>query len=207
MSSIGGRGQFGRVIGWLEPLPPKQFTELIFSNETVGTNVPRQFVPHIEKGFRATCEKGPLIGQKISGVRFRLQDGDNHCVDSSDISFFLAAQGAMENTFVDGRWTILEPIMHVEITAPIEYQSVITTQMIKRNGIIQSMDQLNDLCVLVTEVPLNNMFGYATDLRIVTQGQGEYSQEYVRYAPVREEVKNALINEYKQSLESAEKKN
>ena len=89
----GGRGQFGRVIGFLEPLPPKQFTELVFSNETVGTNVPRQYVPHIEKGFRATAEKGPLIGHKLAGVKFRLQDGANHCVDSNDIAFFLAAEG------------------------------------------------------------------------------------------------------------------
>lgn len=81
------------MTGILEPLPPQQYTELLFSNETVGTNVPRQFVPAIEKGYREACEKGPLSGHKVAGVKFRLIDGDNHCVDSNDISFFLAAQG------------------------------------------------------------------------------------------------------------------
>ena len=203
----GGRGQYGRVTGWLEPLPAKQYTEVPFSNETLGTNVPRQFVPSIERGYRASCEKGPLSGHKIAGVKFRLQDGDNHSVDSSDISFVLAAQGAMENTFQDGVWTVLEPIMLVEVTCPIEYQTPVTTQIVKRNGIVQSMLQGNELYTLICEVPLNDMFGYATELRITTQGQGEYTQEFVRYAPAREDVKSKLAKEYQAKLESLEKRN
>lgn len=203
----GGRGQYGRVTGLLEPLPSTQYTEVLFSNETVGTNVPRQFVPAIERGYRASCEKGPLTGHKVAGVRFRLQDGANHCVDSSDIAFFQAAQGAMENTYQDGTWTILEPIMLVEVTCPIEYQNEVTAQIIKRKGIIQSMLQGSDLYTLTAEVPLNDMFGYSTELRVGTQGQGEYTQEYVRYAPIREEIKLRLIKEYREKLESMESKN
>lgn len=203
----GGKGQYGRVIGFLEPLPAAQYTEVLFKNETVGTNVPRQFVPSIERGYRAACEKGPLTGHKVAGVRFRLLDGANHCVDSNDISFFLAAQGAMDCAYQDGTWTILEPVMLVEVVCPIEYQNEVTAQIIKRNGIIQSMLQGSELYTLTAEVPLNEMFGYSTQLRITTQGQGEYTQEYARYAPAREEVKMKLIKEYREKLESMESKN
>lgn len=203
----GGKGQYGRVIGLVEPLPASQYTDVLFSNETMGTNVPRQFVPSIERGFRASCEKGPLSGHKLTGIKFRLLDGANHCVDSNDISFFLAAQGAMEAVYHDGSLMILEPIMLVEVVCPIDYQTQVTTQIIKRNGIIQTMQQGNELYTLTAEVPLNDMFGYSTELRISTQGQGEYTQEYVRYAPAREEVKMRLIKEYREKLESMESKN
>ncbi|CAH8297644.1 unnamed protein product, partial [Schistosoma turkestanicum] len=92
----GGAGQYGRVIGILEPLPPESYTKLLFSDETVGTHVPKNFVPAIETGFRNSCQVGQLAGQKITGVKFRLQDGDNHCVDSSDWAFQQAAEGAMK---------------------------------------------------------------------------------------------------------------
>lgn len=92
----GGAGQYGCVIGLLEPLPIEQNTKIAFSDETSGPNVPKVFVPSIKKGFEEMCEKGPLIGHKVTGVRFRLQDGKHHVVDSSDIAFMLAAQGAMK---------------------------------------------------------------------------------------------------------------
>lgn len=92
----GGAGQFGRVKGILEPLPPERNAEIHFSDETFGPNVPKNFVPHIEKGFRMMCEKGVLTGHKISGVKFRLMDGAHHCVDSNEISFILAASGAVK---------------------------------------------------------------------------------------------------------------
>lgn len=95
----GGQGQYARVIGVLEPLPPEKNTLLEFTDETVGTNVPKQFIPGIRKGFLAMAEKGLLAGQKLSGLKFRLIDGAHHIVDSSELAFFLAAQGAIR----DGR--------------------------------------------------------------------------------------------------------
>lgn len=103
-------------------MPPEQNTELIFNDETVGTNVPKQFIPGVERGFRTMCEKGYYSGHKLAGVKFRLMDGMHHCVDSSELAFFLAAQGVMREAFNNGAWYLLEPIMLVEVTVPIEYQ-------------------------------------------------------------------------------------
>lgn len=96
----GGAGQYGAVSGILEPLPMEENTKIVFSDETFGTNVPKVYIPSIEKGFKISCEKGPLTGHTITGVKFRLKDGAHHCVDSNDISFNLAAQGAMKQGII-----------------------------------------------------------------------------------------------------------
>lgn len=118
----GGSGQFARVSGIMEPLPPNQNTLLEFVDETVGTNVPKQFVPGVEKGFKKMAEKGLLSGHRLSGIKFRLQDGAHHIVDSSELAFHLAACGAVKDVFENGGWQILEPIMAVEVTCPEEFQ-------------------------------------------------------------------------------------
>jgi elongation factor G len=118
----GGSGQFARVSGIMEPLPPNQNTFLEFVDETVGTNVPKQFVPGVEKGFKKMAEKGLLSGHRLSGIKFRLQDGAHHIVDSSELAFHLAACGAVKEVFESGGWQILEPIMAVEVTCPEEFQ-------------------------------------------------------------------------------------
>lgn len=124
-------------------------------------------VPGVERGFREMCEKGLLSGHKIAGVHFVLQDGAHHVVDSSEYSFFLAAQGAMKDAFEMGQWRLLEPIMMVEVTAPDEFMGTVMQQLTKRNGIITQTERADDWCTLYAEVPLNNMFGYASDLRYV----------------------------------------
>jgi len=105
-----------------QPLPAHKNTLLEFSDETVGTNVPKQYVPGVEKGFKAACEKGLLSGHRVIGVKFRLIDGMHHCVDSSEFAFFQAAQGVIRDIFETGTWQILEPIMSVEVTGPEEFQ-------------------------------------------------------------------------------------
>uniref|UniRef100_A0A023GLU9 Elongation factor G, mitochondrial n=1 Tax=Amblyomma triste TaxID=251400 RepID=A0A023GLU9_AMBTT len=199
----GGAGQYGRVIGYLEPLPPERNTEVVFQDDTVGTNVPKNFVPAIEKGFRAMCEKGCLTGHKIAGVCFRLTDGDHHIVDSNDISFFLAAQGAIKQVYEYGSWYLLEPIMCVEVTAPQEFQGSVLSSISKRHGVIVSTDSSENWFILVAEVPLNSMFGYSTELRSLTQGKGEFSMEYSRYSPALPEVQQQLLNEYRAEQEAA----
>ncbi|XP_069692230.1 elongation factor G, mitochondrial [Periplaneta americana] len=195
----GGAGQYARVTGIMEPLPPTQNTVLEFSDETVGTNVPKQFVPGVERGFRIMSQKGLLSGHKLSGVRFRLLDGAHHIVDSSELAFMLAAQGAVKEVFERGMWQILEPIMAVEVVAPLEFQGTVLGQLNRRHGIITGTDGVEGWFTIYAEVPLNEMFGYASDLRSVTQGKGEFSMEYSRYSPALPNVQEALIREYQES--------
>lgn len=203
----GGAGQYGRVIGIMEPLPPEKNTQLIFTDETVGPNVPKQFIPAIEKAFRSFCEKGMLSGHKIAGVKFRLQDGDHHIVDSNDLSFNMAVQGAIRQVYEYGSWHILEPIMCVEVTVPEEFHSAVMTHMSKRNGIIIGTDVRENWSTIRAEVPLNNMFGYSTDLRSATQGKGEFTMEYSRYSPAMLNVQQELIDQYQQERQLEISKN
>ncbi|KAH8869348.1 Elongation factor G, mitochondrial [Schistosoma japonicum] len=198
----GGAGQYGRVIGILEPLPPASYTKLIFSDETVGTHVPKNFVPAIETGFRHCCECGQLAGQKITGVRFRLQDGDNHCVDSSDWAFQLAAEGAMKQAMDEGSWLILEPVMYVEVSAPAEFQGVLLTAVTRRNGLIVSTEVSESYGMVNAEVPLNDMFGFSGELRSITEGKGEFTMEYLKYCPARQSTTDMLIQEYEAAEEA-----
>lgn len=161
----GGQGQFGRVSGVMEPLPAHENTKLEFKDETVGTNIPKPMVVGVKRGFFDMCNKGLLSGHKLSGVQFRLQDGAHHAVDSSEYSFYLAAQGAVKDVFDAGNWKILEPIMAVEVTAPEEFQGAVIAQISKRHGIVTGTDGTEGWFTLFAEVPLNNMFGYAGLLR------------------------------------------
>ncbi|XP_028139211.2 elongation factor G, mitochondrial [Diabrotica virgifera virgifera] len=196
----GGQGQYARVTGVLEPLPPHRNTLLEFTDETVGTNVPKQFVPGVKRGFLEMAQKGLLAGQKLAGLKFRLMDGAHHIVDSSEHSFFLAAQGAIKDTFENGVWHVLEPIMAVEVTAPDEFQGAVIAQINKRHGIVTGTEGTEGWFTVHAEVPLNDMFGYAGELRSSTQGKGEFTMEYSRYSPCLPEVQEKLIVEYEKAM-------
>ncbi|KAH8244337.1 elongation factor G, mitochondrial [Drosophila bipectinata] len=204
----GGSGQYARIIGIMEPLPPNQNTLLEFVDETVGTNVPKQFVPGVEKGYREMAEKGMLSGHKLSGIRFRLQDGGHHIVDSSELAFMLAAHGAIKEVFQNGNWQILEPIMLVEVTAPEEFQGAVMGHLSKRHGIITGTEGTEGWFTVYAEVPLNDMFGYAGELRSSTQGKGEFTMEYSRYSPCLPDVQDQIVRQYQESqgLGQADKK-
>ncbi|XP_030383668.1 elongation factor G, mitochondrial [Scaptodrosophila lebanonensis] len=204
----GGSGQYARIIGVMEPLPPNQNTLLEFADETVGTNVPKQFVPGVEKGFREMAERGMLSGHKLAGIRFRLQDGGHHIVDSSELAFMLAAHGAIKEVFQEGSWQILEPIMLVEVTAPEEFQGAVMGQLSKRHGIITGTEGTEGWFTVYAEVPLNDMFGYAGELRSSTQGKGEFTMEYSRYSPCLPDVQEQIVRQYQESqgLQQPEKK-
>nr|XP_002128337.1 elongation factor G, mitochondrial-like [Ciona intestinalis] len=203
----GGAGQFGRLVGYIEPLPEERNTELEFLDKTVGTNVPRNYMSAIKKGFlEDSCEKGPLVGARVMGVRFVVEDGAHHMVDSSDIAFRLAAQGAAEQAYARSNKIIQEPIMSVEVSAPVEFQSAVLSSITKRKGTISDQDVDTDYVTINCDVPLNDMFGYASELRSVTEGKGEYAMEFCRYQPCREDVQDDLIRKAQEATAAPPKK-
>ncbi|KAJ3196287.1 Elongation factor G, mitochondrial [Irineochytrium annulatum] len=203
----GGSGQFGRVIGYIEPMdePSEDGSTAEFENATVGMNVPHQFIPAIEKGFRDGVEKGAQIGAIVNNVRFVIEDGLAHAVDSSELAFRLAALYAFKDAFLRAGPQILEPIMEVSLTAPVEFQGPAIALLNKRKGTIADSEVRDDYVEVNAEVPLNQMFGFSTDLRSITQGKGEFSMAYKRHDPVAPYVQTQLIEEYKKALEEKRK--
>jgi len=200
----GGAGQYGRVVGLVEPLPASANTIIAFSDETSGPDVPKHFVPFIERGFRKMCDKGPLTGHKVSGIRFRLQGGANHAVDSNEIAFTEAAYGAMRQVFEHGQWTILEPIMKAEVSVPAEFMGDIMALLTRKAALITGTDEQDGWSILTAEVPLNEMFGFSSELRSRTQGKGEYTMEYSRYSVARPEIESQLKRESQQAEEASQ---
>ncbi|KAI5647425.1 hypothetical protein M9H77_33430 [Catharanthus roseus] len=199
----GGQGQYGRVIGYVEPLPPGSSTKFEFDNMIVGQNVPSGFIPAIEKGFKEAANSGSLIGHPVENIRIVLTDGASHAVDSSELAFKLAAIYAFRQCYTAAKPVILEPIMLVELKAPTEFQGTVTGDINKRKGMIVGNDQDGDDSVITAHVPLNNMFGYSTALRSMTQGKGEFTMEYIEHSPVSQDVQAQLINAYKATKETA----
>ncbi|KAI9262400.1 translation elongation factor G [Phascolomyces articulosus] len=202
----GGAGQFGRVIGNIEPMTTDEDTgkDVAFENRVIGGNIPTNFIPACEKGFLDALEKGPLIGHPVNGIRMVLEDGAAHAVDSSEMAFRIATKNAFQEAFNKGRPTILEPIMNVAITAPVEFQGTVIGGLNKRKGTIVDTDIQEDFFTVTADVPLNDMFGYSTELRSATQGKGEFSMEYKEHQPVQTFVQEQLIQEYKKK-EAAKK--
>ncbi|KAM3357521.1 elongation factor G-2, mitochondrial [Capsicum galapagoense] len=198
----GGQGQYGRVIGYVEPLEPGSGSKFEFDNMLVGQAIPSNYVPAIEKGFREAANSGSLIGHPVENMRIVLTDGASHNVDSSELAFKLASIYAFRQCYTAAKPIILEPVMLVEIKVPTEFQGTVTGDINKRKGVIIGNDQEGDDSVITADVPLNMMFGYSTSLRSMTQGKGEFTMEYKEHAPVSSDVQTQLVNTYKASKES-----
>jgi elongation factor G len=191
----GGAGQYGRVAGYIEPLP-EGGGDFEFVNELRGGAIPTEFVPSVEKGFVASLHKGPLIGFPVLGVRVVINDGQSHSVDSSDMAFQLAARGAFREAYRRAKPIILEPVMKLAVESPTEFQGAVLKTVMQRRGTVIGTTEEEGFCLIEAEVPLAEMFGYATDLRSVTQGKAEFTLEFARYLPAPAEVSKSLVEEY-----------
>jgi elongation factor G len=186
----GGAGQYGRVAGYLEPNPDGEFE---FVDEITGGAIPRQFIPAVEKGMKSMLEKGRKIGAPVVNVRVVINDGNSHSVDSSDIAFQEAARGAWREAYDRGKPRVLEPIMRVAVEGPTEHAGGMLTTLMQRRGTIIGQQETGGLTVTEAEVPLAEMFGYATTLRSATQGKADFTMEFSRYLPVPEAIEEELI--------------
>ncbi|MBN2206399.1 MAG: elongation factor G [Candidatus Aminicenantes bacterium] len=191
----GGAGQYGRVIGALEPLPGGAFE---FVNDVKGGRIPREFIPACQKGFQAVLRKGELTGFPVVGVKVVLSDGAYHEVDSSDMAFQAAAQGAFREVYRKAKPYILEPIMKVSVEGPSEFAGNVFATINQRRGIIVSSVEDGLFARVDAEVPLSEMFGYATTLRSLTQGKAEFTMEFLKYGRVPSAKAEELAAEYQE---------
>lgn len=189
----GGAGQYGHVIGTLEPLGEDAGEEYVFENRVSGGRIPTEFISSCDKGFQTARMSGPLAGYPVVRVRIRLEDGSSHSVDSSDLAFQIAAREAFKQAYLRSNPAILEPIMHVEVEVPSEHQGGVVADLSSRRGTIQSTEPKAEAVTIHAEVPLAEMFGYATDLRSLTQGRGTFSMTFACYRPAPRSVQEEIV--------------
>jgi elongation factor G len=192
----GGAGQFGRVIGTIEPLAEGNYE---FVNEVRGGRIPREFIPACDKGFRAAIKKGELIGYPVIGVRVTLKDGQFHEVDSSDHAFQAAAIGAFRQVYKKAKPQVLEPIMKVSVEGPSEFAGNVFASINQRRGLIVSSVEDGAFARVDAEVPLSEMFGYSMQLRSLTQGKAEFTMEFLKYGRVPAAVAEKLVAEHEEA--------
>ena len=187
----GGRGQYGHVFLRIEPLNRGAGYE--FLNEVVGGVIPREFITAVDKGVQEQLQAGVLAGYPVVDVRVALYDGSYHDVDSSEIAFKIAGSMAFKQGSVRAEPVLLEPVMKVEVVTPDENMGDVNGDLSRRRGVLQGMDEAPAGKIVRAEVPLAEMFGYATDLRSMSQGRASYSMEFGHYAEVPPTVANAVI--------------
>lgn len=196
----GGSGQFGRVCGFLEPLPSDSVEVWEFVDDIVGGAIPREFIPACEKGFREAVKKGSLIGFPVVGVRVTINDGQSHAVDSSEQAFKTASLMGFREGYDRAKPVILEPIMTVEVEAPQEFQGTVVGQVNQRRGVILDTTAKDGVVVVTAEVPLNNMFGYSTDLRSGTQGKGGFTMEFRKYQQLPRGEQDEMVKKHREKM-------
>jgi elongation factor G len=182
----GGTGQFGRVK--VKLTPGERGSGFVFKDEIKGGNIPKEYIPAIEKGFRETAETGSLVGFPIIDFEVLLYDGAYHDVDSSALAFEICARGAMREAAQKSGITLLEPVMKVEVVTPEDYLGDVIGDMNSRRGQIQGTDTRGNAQTVEAMVPLANMFGYVNALRSFTQGRAQYSMQFSHYDEVPQNV-------------------
>jgi elongation factor G len=187
----GGRGQYGHVYLRLEPLPPGSGYE--FVNEIVGGVVPKEYVPAVDKGVREQIANGVIAGYPVVDCKVTIFDGSYHDVDSSEIAFKIAGSMAFKEGAKKARPVLLEPIMKVEVVTPEDYMGDVNGDLNRRRGVLQGLEDAPAGKIVRAEVPLSEMFGYATTLRSMSQGRATYTMEFAHYSEVPNNVAESVI--------------
>jgi elongation factor G len=186
----GGSGQYGRVAGYMEPVSDDNF---VFENRVVGGAIPTQYISACEKGFRECMSKGPKMELPVTGIKIVINDGASHAVDSSEMAFQAAARGAFLQGYAKAGPVIHEPIMKVVVETPSEFQGAVMGSLNQRRGMIVGSQDEGVMCVIDTQVPLAEMFGYSTVLRSLTQGQAQFTMEFATYKQVPQSIAEELL--------------
>jgi elongation factor G len=186
----GGSGQYGRIAGYMEPAGDEDF---VFENRVVGGSIPTQYISSCEKGFRASMTKGPKMELPVTGIKIVIDDGASHAVDSSEMAFKAAARGAFRQAYAKAGAVIHEPIMKVVVETPSEFQGPIMGSLNQRRGMIVGSQDEGAMCVIESQVPLADMFGYSTVLRSLSQGQAQFTMEFALYKQIPQSIAEELV--------------
>jgi elongation factor G len=194
----GGSGQFAKVVGEMRPMEVEGDSEKVYNfvSSVVGGRIPKEYIPSCDKGFQSCLDAGSLIGFPVVGIEMEVKDGQYHDVDSSDMAFQICARMAFRQAFEKAGAQILEPIMKVDVQTPTEFQGTVVGNLSQRRGNISGTSEEQNYTTIIAEVPLSEMFGYATDLRSMTQGKAEFTMEFAKYSPVPRNLQEDLITKY-----------
>ena len=196
----GGSGQFGRIAGWIEPISDAEF---VFENKIFGGSIPTQYIAACEKGFKQSMAKGPKLEFPITGVKVLINDGASHAVDSSDMAFQAAARGAFREAYLRAKPVVHEPIMKVVVESPVEFQGPVMGLLNQRRGMIIGAQDEGVMCVIESQVPLAEMFGFSTILRSATQGKAQFTMEFAVYRQVPQSIAEKIALEAAQNKKTA----
>jgi elongation factor G len=189
----GGRGQYGHV--WLRIEPQEPGSGYEFVNEIVGGTIPREYIPAVDKGVQEQMENGIIAGYPVVDVKVSLFDGSFHDVDSNEMAFKIAGSMCFKSGALKASPVLLEPIMAIEVVTPEDYMGDVMGDLNRRRGIVQGMEDAPAGKIIRAEVPLSEMFGYATDLRSLSQGRANYSMEFAKYTETPANVADTVIND------------
>ena len=189
----GGKGQYGHCKIYMEPLPPA--SGYVFEDKTVGGSIPKEYIPAIDKGIAEAKQSGVLAGYECVDFKVTVYDGSFHDVDSSEMAFKIAGSMAFKDAMKKADAFLMEPVMKVDITLPDEYLGAVMGDVSSRRGNLMGAELVNGMQEIHSEIPLSEMFGYATDLRSATQGRGSYTMAFVHYSEVPKSVSEKIMGE------------
>jgi elongation factor G len=193
----GGKGKFADIIFDLGPCDDPEFKGLQFVNEVKGGNIPKEFIPSIEKGFKAAMSNGVMAGFALESLKVKLIDGSFHAVDSDALAFEICSKIGFKEAARKAKSVLLEPIMKIEVTCPDNYVGDVTGDLNKRRAVLENIDAKIKYQIVKAKVPLSEMFGYVTSLRTVTSGRGNSSMEFSHYQEVPRNIADDVVAKIK----------